>query len=69
MSALGYPTTPSQPSYLVYEIEPAPEFSKYIWDYTALENEPAVAAKGHPYAVPLMAVMAVGKLLDDTAAT
>ena len=72
MSALGYPTTPSQPSYLVYEIEPAPEFSKYIWNYTALENKPAVAAKGHPYAVPLMAVMAVmavGKLLDDTAAT
>ena len=69
LSAPGCPTTPSQTSYLVYDIEPAAEFSAYIWDYAALENKPAMAAKGHPYAVPLMAVLSVGRSEGDGMAT
>lgn len=44
----AYPGTPSQPYYLVYDLEPAPEFEDYQWDYHKLPDR----LKGRQSAVP-----------------
>ena len=44
----SYPGTPSQPYYLVYDLEPAPGFEGYEWDYDKLPDR----LKGRRSAVP-----------------
>jgi len=56
LKSLGYPTEPTQPSYLVYEIELATDFADYTCNYAAL-SKPASAAHGHPFATSLIDVL------------
>lgn len=59
--AMHYPTNPTQEAYLVYEVEPADEFSGTAWDYAALAPKPATAALGHPFAISLQDLLLVSK--------
>ena len=61
LTAMGYPSTPTQLSYLVYDVEPATEFAATAWDLSALAGKPANAAQGHPFAVSLLDLMVVSK--------
>jgi predicted component of viral defense system (DUF524 family) len=61
LTAMGYPSTPTQLSYLVYDVEPATEFATTAWDLFALAGKPANAAQGHPFAVSLLDLMMVSK--------
>lgn len=61
LQALGYPSTPSQEAYLVYELEPDDGFSGVNWDYAALPGKPASAALGHPFAVTLYDILMISK--------
>jgi len=56
LKSLGYPPEPTQPSYLVYEIELATDFADYTCNYAAL-GKPASAAHGHPFATSLIDVL------------
>lgn len=58
---LGYSTEPTQPSYLVYEIEPAADFADYTCNYQALQGKPANAALGFPFATSLIDVLIARK--------
>ncbi len=58
---LGYPTEPTQPSYLVYDIAPDVEFAEYKCNYAMLQGKPAGAALGHPFATSMIEVLAAGK--------
>jgi hypothetical protein len=58
---LGYPTEPTQASYLVYDIEPAADFADYTCNYAALQGKPASAAAGHPFATSLLDVLIARK--------
>lgn len=57
---MGYPSTPSQTSYLVYDLEPDQEFEGYRWNYAALQNKPATAELGYPFATSLQEMLKVG---------
>ena len=58
---LGYPTEPTQPCYLVYDIAPDVEFSEYTCNYAVLQGKPASAALGHPFATSLIEVLRAEK--------
>ncbi len=60
LNAMGYPTAPTQASYLVYDVERATEFENYQWNYAALSNKPAAAALGHPFATNLQELLKAG---------
>ncbi len=62
LSALGYPSAPTQLSYLVYNVEPAGDFANTAWNLSTLAAKPASAALGHPFAVTLLDLMLIGKL-------
>jgi hypothetical protein len=61
LKTLGYPTQPTQPSYLVYDVEPAVDFADYTCNYAALQGKPASAALGHPFAASLLDVLIARK--------
>lgn len=61
LKSLGYPTEPTQSSYLVYDIAPDVEFAEYTCNYAALQGKPANAALGHPFATSLIEVLVAGK--------
>ena len=61
LTTLGYPTVPTQPSYLVYDIEPAADFADYTCNYPALQDKPASAALGYPFATSLLSVLLARK--------
>ena len=49
LKKLGYPTEPTQPTYLVYDIEPAAYFADYTCNYAMLQGKPPSAALGYPF--------------------
>lgn len=51
---LGYPTEPTRPSYLVYDIEPAADFAEYTCNYATLQGKLVNAAQGYPFAINLL---------------
>jgi len=59
LQAMGYPSTPTQEAYLVFEVASADDYSGVAWDYAALPNKPADAALGHPFAVTLQDLLLV----------
>ncbi|WP_138514918.1 hypothetical protein [Rhodoferax bucti] len=61
LSAMGYPTTPTQASYLVYDVVRAEEFESMGWDMSALASKPDKAEQGHPFAISLLDLMLVSK--------
>ena len=61
LKRLGYPTEPTQPSYLVFDIEPALEFADYTCNYPMLQGKPASAALGYPFATSLLDVLIARK--------
>jgi len=61
LKKLGYPTVPTQSSYLVYDIKPADDFADYTCNYAALQGKPASAALGHPFATSLLDVLIARK--------
>ena len=54
LKKLGYPTEPTQLSYLVYDIEPAADFADYICNYAMLQGKPPSAALGYPFVTSLL---------------
>ncbi len=62
LSSMGYPTTPTQSSYLVYEVEQAKDFETIVWDVAALPKKPGNAAQGHPFAISLLELMQFSKI-------
>ncbi len=61
LKKLGYPTEPSQLSYLVYDIEPAVDFAEYTCHYPSLQGKPANAALGYPFATSLTDILIARK--------
>ncbi len=61
LTAMGYPSAPTQPSYLVYDVDPALEFASTAWNIATLPSLPVNAGQGHPFAVSLLELMTVGK--------
>ena len=61
LKTLAYPTEPTQPSYLVYDIEPATDFADYTCNYAALQGKPANSALGYPFATTLLDVLIARK--------
>lgn len=61
LKRLGYPTEPTQPSYLVFDIEPALEFADYTCNSPMLQGKPASAALGYPFATSLLDVLIARK--------
>jgi hypothetical protein len=59
LQAMGYPSSPTQETYLVFEVAPADDYAGVAWDYAALPNKPAAAALGHPFAVTLQDLLLV----------
>lgn len=55
--SLGYPTPPTQASYLVFDIEWDPHFAGCNWNLAGLPNKPATAAKGHPFTTNLQELL------------
>ncbi len=62
--ALGYPTKPSQLSYLVFDVEPAIEFAGYTWDYAALQGKAPAEAQGYPFATSMLNLLTVGRQIE-----
>ena len=58
---MGYPSTRTQASYLVYDVEPATDFDGSGWDYEGLPGKPATASLGHPFATSLHDLLLVSK--------
>ena len=56
-----YPTVPTQPSYLVFDIELATDFADYTCNFAALQGKPAKVALGHPFATSLIDVLIARK--------
>jgi predicted component of viral defense system (DUF524 family) len=50
---MGYPSNPTQATYLIYEVEQSEHFDRFDWDYATLPNKPETAAQGHPFATNL----------------
>lgn len=61
LSATGYPTKPTQLSYLVYDVVRADEFESTGWDVAALASKPDKASQGHPFAISLLDLMLASK--------
>lgn len=63
----GYPSEPSQPFYLVYNVVPAPGFEGYEWDYSKLPERLQNRQSAEPQTVTLDELMATAKenLLAD----
>ncbi|MFZ4539471.1 DUF2357 domain-containing protein [Propionivibrio sp.] len=57
----GYPGTPSQPFYLVYNVVPAPGFEGFEWDYSKLPERLQNRQSAEPQTVTLDALMAVAR--------
>ena len=57
LTALGYPGRPSQPHYLVFNVEPAGEFDGATWDLAALLPAVAIASVGVPLSLSLDVVI------------
>jgi hypothetical protein len=49
----NYPSKPSQDNYLVFDIEEAPEFHSYTWDYSKLICYQQAQEPAMPYAITL----------------
>lgn len=49
----GYPTTPSQDFYLVFDLDHATGFEHYQWNYAAIPNRPLGHQSGWPYTTTL----------------
>jgi predicted component of viral defense system (DUF524 family) len=62
LSALAYPSEPSRDAYLLFTLEPAPEFDAYTWELKDLPNLPENAALGYPFSTDLAALFKVCKL-------
>jgi hypothetical protein len=63
LSALGYPTPPTRPAYVVFNIEPAVEFEGYGWSFRDLPNLPSNVNQGYPFATDLAALLQVAKVI------
>jgi hypothetical protein len=61
LEAMDYPTEPTQNAYLVYDVEPAEEFSHTAWDYAALLAKSATAPHGYPFAISLQDLLPARK--------
>ncbi|QDL53921.1 DUF2357 domain-containing protein [Rhodoferax aquaticus] len=61
LTAMGYPSAPTQLSYLVYDVVRATEFDSTEWNMAALANKPSNAAQGHPFALSLLDLMLVSR--------
>jgi predicted component of viral defense system (DUF524 family) len=59
LKAMDYPSTPTQNTYLIYEVERVEHFDRFDWDYGALSNKPDTADAGHPFATNLHALLQV----------
>lgn len=57
--AENYPSTPSAPTYLVYELAPASELAGLHWDFAKLP-QPANAKQGFPFAFSLQDLLGTG---------
>jgi hypothetical protein len=57
----GYPGEPGHDFYLIFDVEPADEFDGYAWDYSKLSHKSEGRLSGWPYAVTLLALMAIVK--------
>ena len=57
----GYPSEPSQPFYLVYNVVPAPGFEGYEWDYPKLPERLQNRQSAEPQTVTLDELMAIAK--------
>jgi hypothetical protein len=55
----GYPSEPSQPFYLIYDVEPADGFEGYEWDYRKLPERLQNRQSAEPQTITLDALMAV----------
>ena len=53
LQLIGYPSTPTQPMYLVYDIEAAHEFDSHIWHSAGLPLNPLGSALEHPFTTSL----------------
>ena len=58
---LGYPTEPTRPFYLVYDIEPAADFAEHTCNYAALQGKPVNATQGYPFAINLLDILIARK--------
>jgi PD-(D/E)XK nuclease superfamily len=58
---LRYPGEPKGDFYLVYDVELAPEFDGFCWNYAKLPGRPAGRKSAWPFAVTLDAVLATAK--------
>lgn len=57
----GYPGKPSQAFYLVYDVEPAPGFEGYEWEYSKLPERLQNRQSATPQTITLDELMAVAK--------
>jgi len=57
----GYPGLPSGDFYLVFDVELAPEFDGFSWDYAKLPGRPEGRKSAWPFAVTLDAVLATAR--------
>jgi hypothetical protein len=55
----GYPGEPGGEFYLVFDVEIAPEFCSYSWDYSKLPNRPEGRQSATPFFVTLDVLMAI----------
>ena len=60
LTAMSYPSSPTQATYLVYDVEHAPEFEEMKWDSDTLHAKSDTVALGHPFATTLYDVFAMG---------
>ena len=61
LKANGYPGEPSKPFYLVYDVEQAPGFEGYEWEYSKLPERLQNRQSATPQTVTLDELMAVAK--------
>lgn len=56
--ATGYPGTPSQPHYLVYQVAQAEDFAGMTWGWQKLAPQATGASTGVPFAISLQELLA-----------
>lgn len=59
LTKMGYPSKPSQPFYLVYDVVPDPAFKEYKWDYKKLPGRLLNRHSAIPQTVTLDELMSV----------
>ena len=61
LAALGYPTKPTRPAYVLFSVEPADEFAGYEWELRAIPHLPANVYEGYPFATDLSTLLTVAR--------